>query len=246
MDSNILNNIVANLDTTLNKETVEIINQKDDVLALDIDTLLDNQNNFYDTDDIEQLKLSIENVGQLEPIIVSEKTKPNGEIYYLILSGHKRVRAHRELELKTIKAIVLKKLSIHMEDLILIEANQQRIKTPSELAKEINIRIDLYTKLGMKRTPILEKLSKEYNMSVRSIQRKEKQALLDKECKEALDKGELKVNDVNKVLNDESLDTVEISYEEIVKKHAMSIIRKAKKDNISKDDLINVLLEEEF
>ncbi|MEG0157408.1 MAG: DNA cytosine methyltransferase [Anaerovoracaceae bacterium] len=50
----------------------------------------------------------------------------------------------------------------------------------------------------------------------------------------------------SKVLNGDSLDTIEISYEEKVAKYIKSIVKRAKKENICKEELIQMLENEEF
>ena len=242
MDSNLLGKLISDISEKMSDDVNNIISQKNNILELDVDSIIENEDNFYDTDDVDQLMLSILNVGQLEPIIVSKQE--NDEL--LLLAGHRRLRAHKKLGLKKIIGLVLEKVNKHIENLILIESNTQRIKTTSELAKEINLKIELYTKLGMKRTESLLKLANEYNLSMRTIQRKEQQGQLSDDDLKKLDEGEIKTNDVTKILNDEPLDTIEMSYEEQLLKQVKQIVKKAKKDKINKSDLIDYLIKEDF
>lgn len=83
-----------------------------------------------DEDEVRVLAESIEEQGQLTPIIV----RPTQDNKYQILSGHKRFNALKKLMYKNIKAVVVNADDTAAFD-ILVQANIQRKETkPSELA----------------------------------------------------------------------------------------------------------------
>ena len=106
------------------------------IRKIPLEKLIENPKNPYGVRDVEALADSIALDGQLEPLIVY----PYGsaaELYRLI-SGHRRLAALRLLKAETaLCRVVPKPESSAREDLLIIHANAQRVKTPGELAAEI-------------------------------------------------------------------------------------------------------------
>jgi ParB/RepB/Spo0J family partition protein len=89
-----------------NNIKLQIETQKNKVLDIKLEQIQPNLNQpRQDLEtNIENLKESIEQEGLLQPIIVANiKDKPG---HYIIVAGHRRYKAHQDLGLKTIKAIV--------------------------------------------------------------------------------------------------------------------------------------------
>lgn len=72
---------------------------------------------------LEELALSIEREGLLQPILISPNKDSGG---YVILAGHRRVEAHKLLHKDTIKAVVHNKVSHEQLAIIPIVENLQR------------------------------------------------------------------------------------------------------------------------
>ena len=112
------------------------------IIEIPIEKLLENANHPFKITDDEKLKAlakSIDADGQLEPIIVRDKS--NG--FYEILAGHRRTRASKILGRTTMQAIV-----VNVDDIsanrILINSNlpQRDVIYPSELARSYKLRYD--------------------------------------------------------------------------------------------------------
>ena len=76
-----------------------------------------------DAEQLEELALSIEREGLLQPILVSPNEKNDG---YIILAGHRRVEAHKLLHKETVKAVIHNKVSHEQLAIIPIVENLQR------------------------------------------------------------------------------------------------------------------------
>lgn len=96
--------------------------------------LLENGRNHYGVRNVEELAESIALNGQIEPLVVY----PYGaEDLYRLISGHRRLAALRYNKAETARCLVIPKPeSTAREDLLIIQANAQRVKTPGELAVE--------------------------------------------------------------------------------------------------------------
>ena len=106
------------------------------IRKIPLEKLIANPKNPYGVRDVEALADSIALDGQLEPLIVY----PYGsdEELYRLISGHRRLAALRLLKAETaLCRVVPKPESSAREDLLIIHANAQRVKTPGELAAEI-------------------------------------------------------------------------------------------------------------
>ena len=96
--------------------------------------LLENGRNYYGIRNVEELAESIALNGQIEPLVVYPYGA--GDLYRLI-SGHRRLAALRYNKAETARCLVIPKPeSSAREDLLIIQANAQRVKTPGELAVE--------------------------------------------------------------------------------------------------------------
>lgn len=160
----------------------------------------DSEWNFYKPlgdDKMQELMASIEKNGLIHPIVVQKKE--NG---YLILSGHNRVRAYKNLFQKTkedkylsILAQIRQNLSDDEAREIIIDSNWvQRTLTPSERTKSI---YQKYILLGRKKRTsnsdeqvrTYDIIAKDYEMSGKQIQRYIKLNSLINELLELLDQG---------------------------------------------------------
>lgn len=124
----------------------------DTMREIAIDKILDNPRNFYPAPDPEALAAledSIRANGLLEPptvIAAEDRTS------YRLISGHSRMAAIRVLHAKTpeqwetVPCRVLPTMSEEAEASAVIEANRQRVKSPSLLAEEAEKLTELYIK----------------------------------------------------------------------------------------------------
>lgn len=104
-----------------------------------------NENNFYDTSNIDELVNSILMYGVLDPITV----KPSGDGEgYIIISGHRRHRAVTEIldsgiaedatKFQTMPCIIREPKDELLEELMLIQANSAtRVLTSAEVSKQV-------------------------------------------------------------------------------------------------------------
>ncbi len=112
------------------------------IVEIPIEKLLENTNHPFKILDDEKLKAlakSIDADGQLEPIIVRDKS--NG--FYEILAGHRRTRASKILGKASMQAIIMNADDISANK-ILINSNlpQRDVIYPSELARSYKLRYD--------------------------------------------------------------------------------------------------------
>ena len=91
---------------------------------------------IYQLSGIEDLAASIEQVGLLEPLVVNTENQ--------VISGHRRLRAIKQLKWKSVEVIVRKDIPQDNEAFYLVQYNQQRIKLASEQVKEILVLLDHY------------------------------------------------------------------------------------------------------
>ena len=110
-----------------------------ETIKVDIDCLEQSKDNFYSMEAIKELKQSIELLGVLQPILVTEE-KESGK--RTILAGHRRYIALQELvkegkeQFKKVPAVVKSQQSEIMDELTLIMANRFREKTDWEKMNE--------------------------------------------------------------------------------------------------------------
>ena len=104
---------------------------------------------FKVNDDIsfQELKQSINNNGLLTPIILRKKEDDR----YEIISGHRRVKAMKELGLKTVPSFV-KELDDDQAVIEMVDSNMHREKIlPSEKAYAYKMKLDAIKHQGKKR-----------------------------------------------------------------------------------------------
>jgi len=95
----------------------------------------------FDEQKIKELAKSIDRHGLLQPIVVI----PNGD-RYLLIAGERRLRAHKEAKIDSVKAIVadVNLDEIRMRELALIENIQRENLNPLELAISYKELIDVH------------------------------------------------------------------------------------------------------
>lgn len=97
--------------------------------------IIANGRNLYGVRDVEDLAESIELNGLLEPLIVYPYGNAAG--LYKVISGHRRLAALQLNKAETVPCrVVDKPKSAAWEDLLIINANRQRVKTGAEIAAE--------------------------------------------------------------------------------------------------------------
>lgn len=150
------------IDFTANEEAWDILlggktaskNRRNNVIEIElsmIDPFPNHPFKVLDNEDMDELVLSIEANGLMEPIVV--RKKPDDR--YEIISGHRRKYAFEKLERVSIPARVVE---LNDEDavIMMVDSNFQRTeKLPSEKAFAYKMRLDAMKKQG-KRTDLLD------------------------------------------------------------------------------------------
>ena len=111
------------------------------VLEVNLSDIENNVANFYPIESLENsnefqsLKTSISQDGLLSPILVSKTAEGD----YRVISGHRRLEAHRQLGLSTIACIVdtVTFDDDDEEQIRIISANIHREKTPEIIENEV-------------------------------------------------------------------------------------------------------------
>jgi len=85
-------------------------------------------------EELEELKSSIEQYGLIQPITVAKQN--NG--YFIVVAGHRRLEAHRQLGSETIEAIITEKSDTELKYLVLLENLQRKDLDPLELSLTYN------------------------------------------------------------------------------------------------------------
>lgn len=80
------------------------VGEQSEVIEVKIDNIIENERNMYHVDDVEDIKELISQYGQLEPLITY---KFDGK--YKLISGHRRLKAMRELGFKKVKILITQK-----------------------------------------------------------------------------------------------------------------------------------------
>ena len=144
---------------------------------------------MYSSERMEELKESIQNNGLLQPIVVTRKD--NGR--YLILAGHNRVQAHREIGYTEIKAVVKTELSQSEAKLIMLDTNLcQRLKlSVKERTKAYVMKHEALRDLGYSNATAI--ISKENAESKRSVQRYLALGRLEDDLLDRVDKEEINI-----------------------------------------------------
>jgi len=116
---------------------------------------------YFNDDQIEALAISISQHGLIQPIIL----KPVKD-YYMIISGERRYRAYKTLNIKTIPAVIRAYEDKRIDELALIENIQREDLNPLEEARAYQIIInnrgykhhELALKVGKSRSHIVNML----------------------------------------------------------------------------------------
>ncbi|MEC9488879.1 MAG: ParB/RepB/Spo0J family partition protein [Halanaerobium sp.] len=114
---------------------------------------------------LDALASSIAEVGQLQPVIVTEQAE--GEKKYLLVAGERRFRAIKQLEREVIEAVVIKDDDYSLKQIQLIENLQREDLDPLEKALSIQRfmedeglnKTEASEKLGVPRTTLTEWLN---------------------------------------------------------------------------------------
>lgn len=115
------------------------------IKMLPVRKIFPNENNFYDTSNIDELVNSILMYGVLDPITVRPSGDGEG---YIIISGHRRHRAVTEIldaglaedtaKFQTMPCIIREPKDELLEELMLIQANSAtRVLTSAEVSKQV-------------------------------------------------------------------------------------------------------------
>jgi len=83
-----------------------------------------------DQNELEELKSSIEQNGLIQPITVSK----TNDGYFIVVAGHRRLEAYKQLQKETIEAIITTKSDEELKILVLLENLQRKDLDPLELA----------------------------------------------------------------------------------------------------------------
>ena len=106
---------------------------REGLLEIDVEKIVPNPNQprkMFDEDKLQELSSSIKKHGLLQPIVVI-KDDNNG---YILVSGERRLRAHKLANIDTIKAIVTNIKELELRELALIENIQRDDLNVIELA----------------------------------------------------------------------------------------------------------------
>ncbi|WP_300926253.1 ParB/RepB/Spo0J family partition protein [Helicobacter rodentium] len=128
------------------------------VVEIDLDKIKPNPlqpRKVFDTTSLQELAVSIEEHGLLQPILVYEDNK-NADHYFLI-AGERRLRASKLAKKESIKAIVVDVQEEKLRELALIENIQREDLNPIELAQSYKELIEDY---GITHEEVAKRLSK--------------------------------------------------------------------------------------
>lgn len=134
------------------------------VIEIDINKLQPDKNQprkSFNDDTLEELALSIKNVGIISPIIVKRK----GD-FYEIISGERRFRAAKKIKLKTVPIIVKEYDDLASLEVALIENIQRENLNPIEEALTYKV---FQEKFGLNQEKIAEKVGKNRTTITNSI-----------------------------------------------------------------------------
>lgn len=122
------------------KSSDETIDDKFKIVEIDIDKIIPNENNFYSTEEIENLKGSIIALGLQHNLTVSKKDE-NGK--YKIISGHRRYKAIQELiadgelHIKTLPCKIDNKTELEQRLALIVSNSTSREISPAEKMKQV-------------------------------------------------------------------------------------------------------------
>jgi ParB family chromosome partitioning protein len=212
------------------------------ITAIKLDKINKNNFNFYEMSEIEDLSNSIKFNKQIVPIIVRRIKEEEHDLYpnkeYLIIDGQRRFEACLLLEFEEINAIVIDIDDIDLEYLMLIEANNQRIKNHIEKAKEYKIRRELYDKLGF--DGIREVIAENDKISKSQQTRFNKILELNEENQELINNGKLTLKDIDLLKNNTSISLNDQVTSIVKKKKAKNKNKTIKKNIVEKEQILEV------
>lgn len=145
-----------NFDISKFAATIKPVSDSDTMREIPVDDIRDNPRNFYPKPDPAALRALMDSIranGLLEPPTVV----PSGDDQtYRLISGHSRMAAIREMwesgdeadrkRFEKVLCRVLPPMTPAQEECAVIEANRQRVKSPSLLADEAQRLTDMYIK----------------------------------------------------------------------------------------------------
>ena len=126
-----LSELLGEVETAYEKNSTK---RKDNVLELDIDSIVPNPNQprkIFDEEKLNELSESIKNHGILQPIIVMQNEDDEG---YTLVAGERRLRASKLAGLTKIKSIIVNIDENKLRELALIENIQRDDLNIIELA----------------------------------------------------------------------------------------------------------------
>ena len=143
-------------DETLSPNNIQIEeNDLNKVIEIDINKVQPDKSQprkYFNDDTLEELALSIKNVGIISPIIVKKKGN-----FYEIISGERRFRAAKKLKLKKIPIIIKEYDDLVSLEVSLIENIQRENLNPIEEALTYKI---FQEKFNLNQEQIAEKVGK--------------------------------------------------------------------------------------
>lgn len=167
----------------------------DNIIEIPIDRLKPFNNGrqpfrMYTREKMNELMESIKTSGLLQPILVWDK----GDGNYEILAGHNRVRACKELGMKTVKSIPLKGLTEEQAMLVVTDTNlcQRTELLPSERTAAYKMQRDALKAIGVRNA--IEAVSEQYGESRKTISRYLSLDNLQSELMESVDEGKIQIN----------------------------------------------------
>ena len=88
-----------------------------------LDQIRGNEDNFFEVSDVDDLADSIALVGLQQPLVVMREALKNGKMGYILIAGHRRLKALQQLGRETAPCIVTSPANDELEALALIQTN---------------------------------------------------------------------------------------------------------------------------
>lgn len=207
---------------------------------------------------MQELIESIAHIGLQQPIIVWEREDEQNEHKYMILSGHNRVRAVKELrrifnddKYNKIHAVIKKDIQEFEAKEIIVDTNWvERTLTPMEKAKSIMFKYNknkIEARKNKERVNINKMIAENYNIKSRQVIDYKNLNNLTEKAAAAVDNGlAIKAGVFLSKLNNEDQDYIVDMYPiEILNKSYGKIKTALNKDTIDKEKL-SIIMEEEI
>lgn len=112
--------------------------------------------------ELQELKSSIDKDGLIQPITVAKQN----DGYFIVVAGHRRLEAHKQLDKETIEAIITQKSDEQLKYLVLLENLQRKDLDPLELALTYKI---LLADTELTQEELAEKVSKSQSHVSRTL-----------------------------------------------------------------------------